>query len=275
MTNLLHSEWIKLRSVRSTIVLLLAAGALTILFAVVAANQKSDDQTFDCGGGQTSSQTTGEIGSSSSEGACPPGATATAVPVTTHLGDVTIGVTIAIFLFGILGVQVIGQEYRFNTIRPTFTAAPRRFPVLVAKLVVVSLSAAVVAAVMLAISAAIGSVMLDRFEIDGTDVRVIWATILFAAGWTMYGMGLGAILRQPIAAIVVLVVQGLIAEQLIAINIHALGPWMPFLNGVQMTGRDPSDPEIFRSIFAGGVYFFVFTFILWGIGAYLVDRRDA
>jgi ABC-2 type transport system permease protein len=274
VTNLLRSEWIKVRSVRSTIVLLVAAGALTILFTIIAANDKRDHTTFECQG-QTTTQTTDTSpdGGFSSTGACPDGVVE--VPVTSHLGDVTVGVQVAIFLFGILGVQIIGQEYRFNTIRPTFTAAPRRLRVLVAKLVVITVAAAAVSVVMLAVSAAIGSVMLQRFEIDGVDIRVIWATILFAMGWTAYGMGLGAIMRQPIAAIVVLVVQGLIAEALLANTVHALGPWMPFLNGIQMTGREPNDQEIFRSIFAGGVYFFAVTAVVWAIGAYLVNKRDA
>lgn len=239
MIDLIRSEWIKFRSVRSTLIMLAAAGVLTVLFAALIAN---DQRTSQDGYG--------------------------------NLGNVIGGVQVAIFLFGTLGVQVIGQEYRFNTIRPTFTAAPWRMRVLVAKLLVVAVAAAVVTVVMLAISAVIGAAMLSRFEVDSVDQRVIWATILFAAGWTMYGMALGAIIRQPIAAIVILLIQGLVAEPLLATILEWTGPWLPFQNGIQMTQRT-GDPELFRPIFAGGVYFFVVTFVLWGIGAYLVNRRDA
>jgi ABC-2 type transport system permease protein len=238
--NLIRSEWIKLRSVRSTLVMLIAAGVLTVLFAVLIANDQNSGPSAGFG----------------------------------NLGDVIGGVQFAIFLFGTLGVQIIGQEYRFNTIRPTFTAAPWRMRVLVAKLVVIAGSAALVTVAMLAISALVGSLMLDRFEIDGVDQRIIWATILFSMGWTMYGMALGAIVRQPIAAIVILLIQGLVAEPLLATLLKWTGPWMPFQNGIQMTQRS-GDPDLFRSIFAGGVYFFAFTFVLWGIGAFLVNRRDA
>ena len=271
MINLIRSEWIKFRSVRSTLILLFAAGALMVLFAVIAGNSKKDEQQ-NCRNEVRSEQSGGTVDPQP----CPfAGGTINAEPIVAHLGDVTVGVTVAIFLFGTLGVQIIGQEYRFNTIRPTFTAAPKRIHVLFAKLIVVTLAAAAMSAVMLAVSALIGKVMLDPFQIDSVDVRVIWATLLFAAGWTMYGMGLGAILRQPIAAIVILLVQGLIAEPLLATQIHALGPWMPFQNGVQMTGREPGDPELFRGMFAGGVYFFVVAIAVWAIGAYLVNKRDA
>jgi len=237
--DLIRSEWIKFRSVRSTLIMALAGGALTVLFAVLIANDQRGDSFRS----------------------------------TNHFGDVTAGVTVAIFLFGTLGVQIIGQEYRFNTIRPTLTAAPWRMRVLVAKLVVVCLATAVVAAIMLAICALIGTLMLDPFTIDGVDQRIIWATILFAMGWAMYGMALGAIVRQPIAGIVILLIQGLVAEPLLAQFVKATAEWVPFQNGVQMTARGSDD--LFRPVLSGGIYFFVFTFVLWGIGAYLVNKRDA
>ena len=240
MIDLIRSEWIKFRSVRSTLIMLAAAGVLTVLFAALIANDQRTGIQDGYG----------------------------------NLGNVIGGVQVAIFLFGTLGVQIIGQEYRFNTIRPTFTAAPWRMRVLVAKLVVVTVAAAIVTVLMLAISAAIGAAMLPRFEIDAVDHRIIWATVLFAAGWTMYGMALGAIIRQPIAAIVILLIQGLVAEPLLATLLKWTGPWMPFQNGIQMTQRS-GDTELFRPILAGGIYFFLVTFILWGIGAYLVNRRDA
>lgn len=240
MIDLIRSEWIKLRSVRSTLIMLAAAGVLTVLFAVLIANDQRNDTFAGTG----------------------------------HLGDVIGGVQVAIFLFGTLGVQIIGQEYRFNTIRPTFTAAPWRMRVLAAKLIVVTVAAALVTVVMLAVSALIGMAMLDDFQIDGIDQRIIWATVLFAMGWTMYGMALGAIVRQPIAAIVILLIQGLVAEPLLSTIVKWTGKWMPFQNGIQMTARS-GDSELFRPIFAGGVYFFLVTFVLWGIGAYLVNRRDA
>lgn len=240
MINLIRSEWVKFRSVRSTSIMALAGGALTVLLAVLVAHDLADDA------GRAAS----------------------------HLGDVIAGVQIAIILFGTLGVQIIGQEYRFNTIRPTFTAAPWRIRVLLAKLIVVGVTALVVTAVMLAACALIGSVMLDNFEIDGIDQRIAWATILLAMGSAMYGMAVGAIVRQPIAGIVILLIQALIAEPLLAQFVNSLGPWMPFQNGFQVTARS-GDTELFRSALGGGIYFFAFTIVLWIIGAVLVNKRDA
>ena len=272
MIDLIRSEWIKFRSVRSTVVLLVAAAALVIVFAVIAANNQQGQEDL-CRREAPSQSGSGTL---VDEQPCANVANDPSyVPVPDHLSDVTVGVPVAIFLFGTLGVQIIGQEYRFNTIRPTFTAAPWRLRVLAAKLVVVGLASAAASAVMMAICALIGKVMLDSFAIDGIDQRIIWATLLFAVGWTMYGMGLGAILRQPVAAIVIIVIQGLIAEPLLAAQVHALGPWMPFSNGIQMTQRDGGDPQIYRSVVAGGVYFFAVAIAIWAIGAFLANKRDA
>ncbi len=240
MINVLRSEWIKFRSVRSNLVLVAAAGLLVVLVAVLAAHNKSDDSF----GGRP------------------------------HLGEVTTGIPFALFLFGALGVQIIGQEYRFNTIRPTFTAVPQRLRVLLAKLIVVTTTCALVSILMLAVCALVGSVMLHDFTIDGVDQRLMAGTVLFVAAWTALGMGVGSILRQPIAGMLVLLIEAFVVENILISVTRSTGPWMPFLNGIQMTLRDNPDDRL-RSVLGGGIYFVLFAAVVWTIGAVLAMRRDA
>lgn len=239
MINLTRSEWIKFRSVRSTIVTLFLAGGLVVLVAVIAANQMSTSQP--------------------------------------HLTDLTAGVSIAALIFGALGVQVLGQEYRFNTIRPTFTAMPVRWRVLVAKLVVVTAACASIAVVMIGFCWVIGTLFLDGFSIDGVDRRAALGIVLFSVGWSAMGMGIGAILRQPIAGILVQLAEAFVVESLIAGLVPSAAKWMPFINGFQMTFRGSSgdgDGQL-QSVLAGGIYFFAVAAVIWGIGAVLATRRDA
>lgn len=243
MINLVRSEWIKFRSVRSTLILLFAGGLLTVGIALLIINDiKGEGRTY-------------------------------------HVTDISFGVQLSVFLFGALGVQVLGQEYRFNTIRNTFSISPVRWKVLVAKLIVVCSACAAMALAMMLTCAAVGSLLLDDFTIDGIDQRVIWATPLFAAGWAAMGTGLGAILRQPVAGIIILLGDAFILEQLLAQLFNGTAKWLPFLNGVQMTMRIPENyeqtPPVFREMFAGGVYFFVVTGIVLAIGFVLANRRDA
>ncbi len=91
MIATMNAEWIKFRSVRSTLVLLFAGGLLTVAIALLVINDiKGQDRAF-------------------------------------NLTDISFGVQLSVFLFGALGVQVLGQEYRFNTIRNTFSTSPVRW----------------------------------------------------------------------------------------------------------------------------------------------------
>ncbi len=275
MINVIRSEWIKFRSVRSNLLLVLAAGLVVVLIAFFAARSQQQDnaRATNCATSATQTQatdpTTGQPPGFSPDQGC-----GQLVQRRSHLGDVTVGIPFALFLFGTLGVQILGQEYRFNTIRPTFTAVPKRLRVLLAKLIVVSSACAAVSVVMLGACALIGSVMIDNFSIDNLDHRVIWGTILFNVGWTAFGMGVGAIVRQPIAAIVILLIEAFVVEQIALGVVKATGPFLPFLNGAQMTIRDPG-PSDLRSVTAGGIYFFIVAAAIWAIGAVLADRRDA
>jgi ABC-2 type transport system permease protein len=236
MINAIRSEWIKFRTVRSTLVLLAAAGGLVVLVAVIAALQKEQPH---------------------------------------HMSELIVGVRLAAFLFGALGVQIIGQEYRFNTIRPTFTAEPRRRRVLGAKLVVVVSACAAMSALMLGVCALIGSVLIDGFTIDATDGRVMVGTVLFAICWSALGLGVGAIVRQPIAGIVLLLGEAFVAEQIGYGLIKAIRPWLPFFNGIQMTVAHPGEMSGLRGPLAGGCYFAVVTVIVLTVGLFLAERRDA
>jgi ABC-2 type transport system permease protein len=286
MNHLIRSEWIKFRSVRSTVVTLLLAGAIVVLVAVLVARTADDDTTTDCVPMTTEQMATstttspealapGEDGTFFDAEFCGEGYLAVTEPITTNLSGLTGGVSFAALLFGVLGVQVIGQEYRFNTIRPTFTAAPNRIRVLLAKLVVVTTACAAVSAVMTVFCYLVGTTMLDRFEVDATDQRLFWAIPLFAALWTGAGMAVGAIVRQPIAAILILLGESLVLESLLAGIFEWTQPWLPFANGFQMTLRTDGDNGGLRGVLEGGVYFAIVCAMLWIIGAVLANRRDA
>src|SRR5437588_51100 len=106
------SEWTKLRSVRSTRWSLLVATVLTIGFPILAAAVISSHWGH---------QSAAERASFN------------------PLDPALIGSQIAQLAIGILGVLVISAEYSTGMIRATFTAVPKRLPVLWAKAVVFAL----------------------------------------------------------------------------------------------------------------------------------------
>jgi ABC-2 type transport system permease protein len=103
------SEWTKLRSVRSTRWSLLVATVLTIGFPILAAAVVSSHWGH---------QSAAERASFN------------------PLDPALIGSQIAQLAIGILGVLVISAEYSTGMIRATFTAVPKRLPVLWAKAIV-------------------------------------------------------------------------------------------------------------------------------------------
>ena len=238
MINVLRSEWVKFRSVRSTLITLILAGGLVVLVAVIAANHEND------------------IGGAA------------------NLSALTGGVSAAALIFGTLGVQIIGQEYRFTTIRPTFTAVPRRLQVLIAKLIVATLAVATTAAAMVALCWVIGTVMLDDFAMDGVDRRIAFGIVCFSVIWTAFGFGLGAIVRQPIAGILIMLGWAFVAENIIAGLFPRFVRWLPFNNGFQMTLRIEESPDM-QSVLAGGIYLALISTALVLLGMVLANRRDA
>ena len=238
MINLIRSEWVKLRSVRSTLITLVLAGGLMVLVAVLSARN------------------------------------ANARGDAINLSGLTGGVTAAVFIFGTLGVQIIGQEYRFNTIRPTFTAVPRRLQVLVAKLIVITVAVGVTSAAMVGFCYLIGTTMVDQFIVDGIDHRIMYGIVLFSMIWAAFGLGIGAIVRQPIAGILIMVGEAFVAENLISALFPKTMKWMPFNNGIQMTLR-VDEMSNMQGMLAGGIYFAAIAAALVAIGMVLANRRDA
>src|SRR2546421_6432204 len=106
------AEWTELRSVRSTRWSLLVATVLTIGFPILAAAVISSHWGHQSAADRASFN---------------------------PLDPALIGSQIAQLAIGILGVLVISAEYSTGMIRATFTAVPKRLPVLWAKAVVFAL----------------------------------------------------------------------------------------------------------------------------------------
>lgn len=108
-------------------------------------------------------------------------------------------------LFGALATT---GEFRHQTLTPTFLASPRRVQVLSAKGTGFLLVGAVYGVVALIASVGIGAIALSAFGIDTTlGESTTWAlagrAILAMALWAIVGVGLGALVRSQVAAIVI------------------------------------------------------------------------
>jgi ABC-type transport system involved in multi-copper enzyme maturation permease subunit len=108
----------------------------------------------------------------------------------------------------LLGTLAVTGEFRHQTLTPTFLATPKRGKVLAAKLVVMAIFGALygIVAVLAAVGpgAAILSIDDGVTGLDDSDLWAMFARIVLAmALWAIIGVGVGALIPNQVAAIVV------------------------------------------------------------------------
>lgn len=110
---------------------------------------------------------------------------------------------ILIFVFG---VRVITDEFRHGTIVPSLLSSPRRGRLLAAKALVVAGAGAVLGGVAwVAMTGAAGVAASSEgasLAVDGAAWRSLGGMIFAGAGWALVGLGVGAIVRSQVVAIV-------------------------------------------------------------------------
>ncbi|WNV91645.1 ABC transporter permease subunit [Umezawaea sp. Da 62-37] len=177
-TGVLRSEWVKLRSVRSSSMTLLGAAFAMLSAGLIFASTRT-------GGGNG------------------PGPRDLVDPTAISLA----GVNIAQLIIGVLGVMVVSSEYSTGMIRSTLTGVPTRLPVLAAKVAVV-IGTVFPTMLVIALSAFLGGQAImggaDLPTAALGDPGVLMAIVGSAAALTgiaVIGVALGSITRSTAGAL--------------------------------------------------------------------------
>ena len=252
---LLASEWIKIRSVRSTYwAMLISIVAVIVLDVLIARHFVTSWDTL------------------------PASEKASFDP----LDVVFNGFGFAQLAITSLGVLVISSEYSSGLIRTTFSAAPRRRAVLMAKAAVFGTVALVIGEVLSFGCFWLGQAILSGKHLgisisDPGALRAVLAAgcYLFVAG--IIGLGLGALLRSTAGAVASAIGLLFLLPQVVG----ALpSPWRfdigKFLPGnliSQLTSSDPSS----KLLTPGWcwVVLIAYPVVFLAAGAYVITRRDA
>jgi ABC-type transport system involved in multi-copper enzyme maturation permease subunit len=194
----IKAELVKIRSTRTTTGLALGMIALTVLFAVLSGLLTKAPDLM-------SSQD--------------------------QLGLLSVGSLSGVFS-ALAGIMLITSEYRYGTIRPTFLFSPRRSRVLAAKLAAGGLAGLAFGVAGEALGFGIGIAILDARGIPyapgtGATALLLGGTLAASALWGAIGVGLGAILRSQVGAIIALLAWGFVVENLLFAFVPSVGRFAP------------------------------------------------
>jgi ABC-2 type transport system permease protein len=168
----------------------------------------------------------------------------------------------AALLLGILGMA---GEFRHLTVTQTFLVTPDRGRVVAAKLVILTFTAAV-AAGWLAAKGITPSLL------DAQVGRVVLGAVLAAGLCGLIGVGVAALVRNQVAALVGVAVWVLLVEGLLMSLLHtpSLGKWLPSAAAAALT--NPGGAQLSR--LAGSLLLAGYGLALALAGTRLVVRRD-
>ncbi len=188
-----------------------------------------------------------------------------------------------------LGVILITQEFRHQTISATFLATPKRFEVLVSKSVAIVVIGVVYGIVHNIASGGFGGLVLgikgeSTYLGDAQVWRTFAVSVLVFVLWALLGFGFGLLVRNQIAAVFIALGVAFIAHIALSIVFGILswdtaGKFLPDNLSVGMLVT--SDPTGGAS---GGSPYFVwwvdalillgYAVVLSGVGSWLLSKRD-
>ncbi|MGB3737091.1 MAG: ABC transporter permease [Ilumatobacter sp.] len=255
MTDLLRSEWFKLRTLRLNYVLLLIGFAFVVVITgLIGIFADVGDFTT------TSSSDIAEI-----------------------VGGTSI---LAGLLISVIGVLTISSEFGHGTIRPTLVATPSRPKVFIAKAIVLAVLAFVSALVIGLAGYLVGYVLfsargaegLSLFDSDGTlTVILIGLPILFVL-LTMFGYAVGLLIRNSAAAVTLAILWPILIETIIGTalavgGVDEPGKFLPYQSSLALVSPDGADGFAYGRV-GGGLFFGVVVFALLALAIAINNTRD-
>jgi hypothetical protein len=253
MTRLVRAEWTKLFTTKVWLGLTLGACAMV---------------------GGLSALLTGLAGSAPQNGQ--PGLPPVGDPVFEQVALAVSAEAVALFL--ILGIIGMTQEYRHRTATPTFLTTPRRWRVVVAKLVAYALAAVPLVLAVLAVNVLVVTIYAGARgaapSLDADNLEVLWRSGLVLVIYAVIGVGVGALLRNQVGAIVGSLVYLFVVEGVIQ-SIPATQPAYKWMPGGALDATLPTFQQVdLLEPWQGGLLLLGYGLAAAFLGTVLAVRRD-
>jgi ABC-type transport system involved in multi-copper enzyme maturation permease subunit len=246
MKKLIHAELMKLRTTRMIYGLALAALALvplSVVGAIVSAGKPGGGPALGTGEGIRGVMSAGSTG------------------VLTAL---------------IIGILIMAGEFRHGTMTSTFLVSPKRGRVVGAKIVASALVGTGIAIAAVGLTLAISVPWLAskhiHLHILSHNVGVVLlGGIAETAIYAAIGVGVGSMIRNQTAAVVVALGWVLVAESLLISFAHEIGRWTP---GGAAAALDGASRDGLLPMWGGAVLFVAYGLLFAAGGTRFTMRRD-
>lgn len=175
-----------------------------------------------------------------------------------------------------LGVVGMAGEYRHGSIAHAMLAAPRRWQIVAAKLIAYSLAGLVMGALVVVVGYALAAPWMEAkhagFGIgDSLPLEIAAGSVLGCAMVAGIGVGLGALLKDQVAALLVGIGWTLVIDTVATSAAPGVGKFFP---GGAEAALMRQQTEDLLSAGAGGLVLLAYVALFAAAGTYLVRRRD-
>lgn len=178
----------------------------------------------------------------------------------------------------VLGAVGMTGEYRHQTVTPTFLASPHRGRVVIAKIVTYFLAGIGygVGCAIVCFAIALPWLSSKNLHIGGQGVpQVVLGAIAAIAVYSLVGVGVGALVRNQIAAVVGTLIYLFVLENLISGIPHVRNyyRWFPGGAAQSLAGSSSNNFHLFHQ-WQGGLLLAAYGLAFALAGRYLAVRRD-
>jgi ABC-2 type transport system permease protein len=198
----------------------------------------------------------------------------------------TSGISVGYLLMLTIGVMSIGSEYRHKTISATFLATPRRTQAMLAKVVALIGIGALYGLISLIGSVAVGAVgltLIDRPLFPSSEVvRSLALSLLVLGLWALIGLGIGILIPNQVAALLIGIGVAWIVEPLIGLALsawefgreHVVQFFPSSATNAVVNGISQSADEVRLEWWGGALVLATYAVLLAGFGIWRTTRAD-
>ena len=177
----------------------------------------------------------------------------------------------------ILGVVVGAGEYRHGTIAWTLLVTPQRLKAVGGSVIACFLGGLAIAVVVSAAAAAIALIWLSAKGAElpsaGQTVQIVLGSILYAGLAAALGAAFGALVRNQVAAVVVVLVLIFVVDPVIVGLLEEVGQFTLTGLGIAMSGGDNGDADLLP-LGVAALIWALYTCLLTALAAIFTAHRD-